>query len=77
MRPTFGLTQRLVEVYVMDFSGDLYGQHFNVEFVQKVRNQETFADIDALIARIEQDVAESREVLSTARSTVPLPGEGQ
>ena len=64
VRPTFGLTQRLVEVYVMDFSGDLYGQDMTVEFVEKVRNQETFADIDALIDRIEKDVAESRAVLS-------------
>ena len=66
VRPTFGLTQRLVEVYVMDFSGDLYGQPMTVEFVDKVRNQETFADIDALIARIEQDVADSRDVLAEA-----------
>jgi riboflavin kinase/FMN adenylyltransferase len=64
VRPTFGLTQRLVEVYVMDFSGDLYGQHMDVEFVEKVRNQETFADIDTLIARIEQDVADARAVLA-------------
>ncbi len=64
VRPTFGLTQRLVEVYVMDFSGDLYGQRMTVEFVEKIRNQETFADIDALIARIEQDVADSRVVLA-------------
>ena len=66
VRPTFGLTQRLVEVYVMDFSGDLYDQQMTVEFVEKVRNQETFADIDALIARIEQDVADSRTVLAQA-----------
>ena len=64
VRPTFGLTQRLVEVYVMDFSGDLYGQQMTVEFVDKVRNQETFADIDALIARIGQDVSDSRAVLA-------------
>jgi FAD synthase len=38
----------------------------SVEFVEKVRNQETFADIDALIARIEQDVADSRTVLAQA-----------
>ena len=74
VRPTFGLTQRLVEVYVMDFSGDLYGQQMTVEFVGKVRNQETFADIDVLIARIEQDVADSRVVLAQAKSTLPLSG---
>ena len=57
----------------MDFSGDLYGQHMNVEFVEKVRNQETFADIDTLIARIEQDVADSRLVLAQPESTLSLP----
>ena len=67
------MTQRLVEVYVMDFSGDLYDQPMGVEFVEKVRNQETFADIDALIARIEQDVADSRAVLAQATPTFPLP----
>jgi riboflavin kinase/FMN adenylyltransferase len=76
VRPTFGLTQRLVEVYVMDFSGDLYGQQMTVEFVEKVRNQETFADIDALIARIEKDVEESRTVLSQAESTFPHSASG-
>ena len=71
VRPTFGLTQRLVEVYVMDFSGDLYGQEMTIEFVTKVRNQETFADIDTLIARIEQDVTDSRAALARA---APPPG---
>lgn len=76
VRPTFGLTQRLVEVYVMDFSGDLYGQHLTVEFVQKVRNQETFADIDALIDRIGKDVDESRVVLSQTGSTFSHTTDG-
>ena len=77
VRPTFGLTQRLVEVYVMDFSGDLYGQQMTVEFVQKVRGQETFADIDALIDRIGKDVDESRSVLSQAESTFSQPENGE
>ena len=69
VRPTFGLTQRLVEVFVMDFSGDLYGQHLTVEFVEKVRGQETFADIDALISQIGKDVDNSRDVLARSAST--------
>ena len=77
VRPTFGLTQRLVEVYIMDFSGDLYGQHMNVEFVQKVRNQETFADIDALISRIEQDVVESRKCCPGPNPPVQFPGNSR
>ena len=67
VRPTFGLTQRLVEVYVMDFSGDLYGKTVSIEFVSKVRDQETFASVEELVKQIDQDVTDSREVLSLER----------
>lgn len=66
VRPTFGLTQRLVEIYIIDFTGDLYGQTMTVEFIEKIRSQETFADIDQLITRIQQDVADSRAILARA-----------
>lgn len=69
IRPTFGLSQRLVEVYVMDFSGDLYGQTLSVEFVTKLRDQETFSDVDALVKQIGQDVIDSREVLAMDRGS--------
>jgi len=63
-RPTFGLTERLVEVYVMDFDEDLYGQEIGVKFVNKLRNQEAFTDIDSLVRQVEQDVADARLVLA-------------
>lgn len=63
-RPTFGLTQRLVEVYVMDFDADLYGQEIGVKFVKKLRNQEAFTDIESLVRQVEQDVADARLVLA-------------
>jgi riboflavin kinase/FMN adenylyltransferase len=64
VRPTFGLSQRLVEVYVMDFSRDLYGSAMRVEFVGKIRDQETFSDVESLIKQIDQDVADSRAALA-------------
>ena len=64
VRPTFGLTQRVVEAYVIDYSGDLYGQKLTVEFVRKLRNQETFADIPALVAQVSRDVADARLALA-------------
>ena len=63
IRPTFELSQRLVEVYVMDFSGDLYGKTVGVEFIEKVRDQEKFDGLDALIKQINQDVDDCRQVL--------------
>ena len=63
VRPTFGLTQRLVEVFVMDFSDDLYGKTVGVEFINKVRDQEKFDGLEALIKQIKQDVDDCRQVL--------------
>ena len=63
IRPTFGLTQRLVEVYVMDFSDDLYGKTVDVEFIKKVRDQEKFDGLEALITQIKRDVEDCRQVL--------------
>ncbi len=66
VRPTFGLTERLVEVYILDFDGDLYGRELEVEFVDKLRDQETFSSLDALVEQINRDVANTRETLAIA-----------
>lgn len=64
IRPTFELSERLVEVYVIDFSGDLYGKTVGVEFIKKVRDQEKFDGLDALIKQINQDVDDCRQALA-------------
>jgi len=64
VRPTFGLTQRLVEVYVMDFEADLYGQPIEVEFVGKLRDQEAFGSVAALMEQMDRDVANARLALA-------------
>ncbi|MYC30362.1 MAG: bifunctional riboflavin kinase/FAD synthetase [Chloroflexi bacterium] len=66
VRPTFGLTERLVEVYILDFDGDLYGQDLEVQFVEKLRDQETFTSLEALVEQINLDVANTRETLAIA-----------
>jgi riboflavin kinase/FMN adenylyltransferase len=68
VRPTFNLSQRLVEVYVMDFDADLYGKRLNVEFVRKLRDQETFPSVEELVVQIDQDVADSRAALDQDRA---------
>ncbi len=69
VRPTFGLTERLVEVYVIDFDQDLYGQWVSVEFVVKLRDQENFSSVEELVRQIEQDVTASRLALARDRGT--------
>ncbi len=67
VRPTFGLSERLMEVHVMDFARDIYGQPMCVEFASKLRDQETFQSAEALVQQINKDVADSRRVLAEDR----------
>ena len=63
VRPTFDLTERLVEVYVIDFEADLYGKQLEVEFVGKLRDQEAFPNVEVLVEQIGLDVANCRVAL--------------
>jgi len=63
-RPTVGGTKMLLEVYIFDFDEDIYGQELQVEFVEKIRDELNFPDIDALIENINSDVAIARKILA-------------
>ena len=67
-RPTFDNGAPLLETYLFDFSGDLYGRTVEVEFVAWIRGEERFASADALVARMETDKAEALEMLRAASS---------
>jgi riboflavin kinase / FMN adenylyltransferase len=57
LRPTFGETPQVsVEAHVLDFSGDLYGREAEVAFVQRLRDERRFTDVDALREQIAADV---------------------
>ena len=62
--PTFQGSRRTVEAYVLDYDGDLYGEHVGVEFVQRLRPMIAFPDVDALLAAMAQDVTDTRSVLA-------------
>ena len=55
MRPTFGETAPTIETHVLDFSGDLYGRTVRLAFVQRLRDERRFEDVDALKAQIDAD----------------------
>jgi riboflavin kinase/FMN adenylyltransferase len=64
IRPTLDGASRLtLEVHVLDFKGDLYGQHVHVEFFQKIREEQKFADLASLQAQIAQDALTARKIL--------------
>jgi riboflavin kinase/FMN adenylyltransferase len=62
--PTFDVRQRRVEAFVLDFEGDLYGDGLGVEFVQRLRGMERFDSVDALVEQMDDDVKQTRAVLS-------------
>jgi riboflavin kinase/FMN adenylyltransferase len=61
--PTFQGSRRTVEAYLLDFDGDLYGEHVGVEFVQRLRPMAAFSGVDELVAQMDRDVARTREVM--------------
>ena len=64
MRPTVGAGFG-VEVHLFDFAGDLYGAEISAGLVQRLRGEERFNTVEALIAQMDRDSAEARAVLST------------
>jgi riboflavin kinase / FMN adenylyltransferase len=61
--PTFQGSRRTVEAYVLDYDGDLYGEHVGVEFAQRLRPMAAFPDVAALLAAMDKDVADTRTIL--------------
>src|ERR671911_56997 len=55
--PTFQGSRRTVEAYLLDFDGDLYGEHVGVEFVQRLRPMTAFTGVEELVAAMDRDVA--------------------
>ena len=64
-RPTFYTDQPylLLEAYLLDFEGDLYGQTAAVGFVDRIRSEERFDSVDALVAAMHRDIEAVRRVL--------------
>lgn len=65
-RPTFGGGPEVIEVHLLDVDIDLYGRSMRVAFVDRIRNEQRFASVDALVAQITADVERARMVLQPA-----------
>lgn len=69
-RPTFGAGERLLEVSLLDARETLYGETIRVEFVERVRGDQTFDSAEELSARIEVDVRQARQALKAEPQVV-------
>jgi riboflavin kinase/FMN adenylyltransferase len=75
VRPMFAVSVPLLETWLFDFAGDLYGKHLAVEFVAYLRPEAKLAGLDALKAQIAADSAAARAALGTA--VLPLDAQSR
>ncbi|MEM7679575.1 MAG: bifunctional riboflavin kinase/FAD synthetase [Pseudomonadota bacterium] len=64
IRPMFEIPQAQVESFILDYEGDLYGKILRVKPVQFLRGEAKFNSVDELVAQMEKDCMQAREILS-------------
>ncbi len=75
VRPQFDAGARSIEVFLLDFDGDLYGRTLRMSFVERLRDELRFASVEALVAQMGEDVARVRRVLAEeAAAEAPASG---
>jgi riboflavin kinase / FMN adenylyltransferase len=63
VRPTFDTGRaELIEAFILDFDGDLYGQQLRLEFLARLRGERRFGDPAALVEQMHRDVERTREI---------------
>ena len=62
----------LLEAHLFDFEGDLYGRCIEVEFVARLRDEERFDDLPALVEQMKEDAAQARAILGATHSGFPV-----
>ena len=63
-KPTFGDKRRAVEIYIVDYHGDLYGHEIQVEFVERLRSEKKFNSVEELKKQMAEDVKRGVAMLS-------------
>ncbi|MBV8700892.1 MAG: bifunctional riboflavin kinase/FAD synthetase [Bradyrhizobium sp.] len=74
-RPTFDNGAPLLEVFLFDFKGDLYGERLDVAFIGFIREELKFSSVEDLVRRMDEDSATARAQLAAAPDAFPKLGE--
>ncbi|MGB7287166.1 MAG: bifunctional riboflavin kinase/FAD synthetase, partial [Salaquimonas sp.] len=67
-RPTFDNGAPLLETFIFDFSGDIYGEFIAVDLVGWIRAEEKFESAEALVVQMDKDSLKAKEILSENRT---------
>ena len=62
-RPTFGVSQKVAEVHILDFDQNIYGETLSINIRKFLRNERPFSTPEALKKQIEKDIAEAQKSL--------------
>lgn len=73
-RPTFDNGAPLLEIFLFDFKGDLYGKSLDVAFIAYLREELKFDSLDALIRQMDDDSARARAALAAEPDAFPVLG---
>jgi riboflavin kinase/FMN adenylyltransferase len=68
VKPTFGGGAVTVEVHLLGFEGNLYGQELRVQFIDRLRSERRFASVSELVGQVKRDLEATREVIARAQS---------
>ena len=71
-RPTFGEGEPVLEAYLLDFAGDLYGKEVEAEFIAFLRPDQTFATPEALSMQMREDCEQARAILAKLDADDPM-----
>jgi riboflavin kinase/FMN adenylyltransferase len=63
-RPTFGLIKPILEIHLLDFNRDIYGEYIHVDFIARIRDELKFESEGDLVKAMNQDVENARSIFS-------------
>ena len=61
--PTFQDRELSLEVHILDFHEEVYGESLKIEFIDKIRDEEVFPDANSLVVQIHKDIEKTKMLL--------------
>ena len=63
IRPTIGGSLPVLEVHLFDFNKNIYSERLDIKFLEKIRNEKKFDNLDMLKSQIQKDISKAKEII--------------